>query len=369
MKIINITFLAVLFITVSCKNKTESSVEITSENTYDLSLTSAQMAQGKINLDSIKQKEIDTFIELPGQIEIPAASKAEVTPLISGNVLNINLIEGQKVSKGSTLIQIKSPDLVQLQQDFASHGAELIFLKNDYERQHKLFTEKVIAEKKYLLAESAYKSSLAQYNGLKQKLIQLHINPAQVLSGNLQSSFDVKAPISGTITDIQVVNGSYVKPGDVLCKIYDKSKVLLAIKAFEKDLKNIKAGQKIMFYTSDNQPYNAEVHLISPALDPESKSVLVHANILDKGNFYEGTYVISRIITHAKMEWVVPLKAIISVADKNFVFVLDKQEGDIYHFNKEPITVKYKNDTYAILSNNPFKDKQIISNEVFMLTE
>ena len=361
---------AIIFLSlISCQTKTtENSVENPSEN-YDLQLSDAQIQQGKIAMDSIQKREIKDFIELTGIVEIPASHKADVTATLPGNLTSVNLVEGQKVHRGQTLLMVKSSEFIQLQQDFAALGAQLNFKKDDYLRQQKLFEEKVISEKKFLIAESEYKSNLAQYNGLKKKLQMLHINPDKVLQGEFFQSYPVVAPISGKINNIKIVSGSYINPYDVLLNIYDNSNVQLKIQSFEKNLEYIKQGQSIDFETPDGVMHQAKVKLISPSLDSETKSVNIYADILTEGNYYEGMFVTSRVITDIKEAWTLPIDALIQEGEEIYIYVLENIENNVYNFKKRAIKVNNKTDKYIILEDNKYPNLKIITQGAYMISE
>ena len=249
-----------------------------------------------------------------------------------------------------------------MQQEFASLGAQLSFLKNDYERQLKLFNENVNSEKKYLQAESAYKSSLAQHNGLKKKLQLFGVNVEEVQKGNFYNKLSVKAPISGSISKINIVRGQYVSNAESLLQIVNNDEVHLTLQIFENDISFVKVDQRIHFTTPSGGEYTAKIHLISPTLNPETKTIEVHADILDSGHFYDGMFVQAKITTTAKLLKAIPANAVLKEGEKYFILVLDKEENGEKFFKKTPITVTQRNEQFISFKEiDELKNKLIIT--------
>ena len=193
-----------------CKKQNGTSEEAENPGSeYYVVLSEKQLSSGSIKLNQFKPADFTEVIEASGNIEIPPSSQYKVSPLFPGVIKGVNLMVGQRIEKGQYLFSIENPDLITMQQDFASLGEQLNYLKNDYERQLALYKENVNSEKKYLKSESDYKSQLANYNGMKKKIQLLGINIAEVIKGEFKSSFKVSAPISGIISGIEKVNGSY----------------------------------------------------------------------------------------------------------------------------------------------------------------
>lgn len=370
MKNIVITLIAFIqiFSLISCKSeKKESEVEV-KQPEYYVTLTDAQIKAGDIKLDSVKEYPFEGMIEVAGNIEVPPASMVEITSLLSGRIKGINLIEGQNVQKGQYLFSIENPELISMQQEFASIGEQLSYLKNDYERQLKLYNENVNSEKKYLQAESLYKSSLANYTGLKKKLQLLGINTDEVQKGNFYGSISVHAPISGSISGISKANGSYINTSESILDIVNTKEAHLTMQVFENDVPYVKINQPVTFTTPDGTNHKAKVHLISSALNMDTKTILVHADILDNVRFYNDMFVNATIITQTQTKKGIPVDAVLNEGDTSFILVLDKSEKGQYFFNKFPIKITQKNENYVTFSEiDNLKDKLIITEGVNML--
>src|SRR6185295_9734167 len=81
----------------------------------------------------------------------------------------------------------------------------------------------------------------------RQKLRRMGLTPEQIeaLPSQTGDTFEIVAPISGTVVERKVYEGQYVKEGDVLFEIGDFSKMWFVFDAYERDLAWIRAGQSV----------------------------------------------------------------------------------------------------------------------------
>ena len=75
---------------------------------------------------------------------MPPQNQADVSVFTTGIVKTINVIEGQRVSKGQTIATIESPEFTKIQEAYLTSKSNLEFLKLEFERQKTLSDEEVI---------------------------------------------------------------------------------------------------------------------------------------------------------------------------------------------------------------------------------
>lgn len=352
-----------------CKKQGAAGEEAeTTGSEYYAVLSEQQLGSGSIKLNRVKPADFTEVIEASGNIEIPPSSQYKVSPLFPGIIKGVNLMVGQRIEKGQYLFSIESHDLITMQQDFASLGEQLNYLKNDYERQLALYKENVNSEKKYLKSESDYKSQLANYNGMKKKLQLLGINIAEVIKGEYKSSFKVTAPISGIISGIDKVNGSYASATEPVLMLVNNQDAHLSLNVFENDIPKIRPGQSVFFRTPDGSEHRASVHLVSPSIDPDTKAVEVHADINGRINYSDQTYVTAKIITGIVKKNALPINALLSEGEENFIIVLEKKDNSQNYFVKYPVKVSIKDEHYFSCTEiEKLKDKLVITDGGIML--
>ena len=181
-----------------------------------------------------------------------------------------------------------------MQQEYLEIKEQLTYLKSEYERQQILIKENISSQKSFLKAESDYKKAEATYNGLRKQLDLLKISPSDVEKGIISTTSTLNAPISGSITQVNVSLGMYVSPATPIIEIVDNDHIHLELSVFEKDIMKIHKGQEISFKIPEasSEEYKAEVYLISTSIE-ENRTIRVHGHLKDRTshNFLTGMFV------------------------------------------------------------------------------
>lgn len=363
-----LTVLIITFLTLSCgkseiKSKDANGTDLKTETRVDkrlISVTKAQFQGENMKLVGLQDLPFPNLIKTTGIIDVPPNSKAIISAYAGGYIKNSPLLIGDKVKKGQALVTIENLEFIQMQQEYIEISERLIYLRSEYERQKELFAENISSKKSFLKAESDYKITSAMQNGLHKKLQMLNINPTSVEEGNFTSVSTIYAPISGSITDVNISTGIYVSPADKIMEIVNTDHIHLELKVFEKDVLKIKKGQKVIFRIpeSTNESFEGEIHLIGKSID-KNRTVQVHAHIDHdvKHNFIVGMFVESDIVIEDNSSKALPERAFIDVNDKNYVLILKSSDKDKYTFLKKELLVgENYNGFNKILDDNSLKD-------------
>lgn len=363
-----LTVLIITFLTLSCgkseiKSKEVNGTDLKTETPVDkrlISVTKAQFQSENMKLVGLQDLPFPNLIKTTGIIDVPPNSKAIISAYAGGHIKNSPLLIGDKVKKGQALVTIENLEFIQMQQEYIEISEHLIYLRSEYERQKELFAENISSKKSFLKAESDYKIASAMQNGLHKKLQMLNINPTSVEEGNFTSVSTIYAPISGSITHVNISTGIYVSPADKIMEIVNTDHIHLELKVFEKDVLKIKKGQKVFFRIpeSTDESFEGEVHLIGKSID-KNRTVHVHAHIDHdvKHNFIVGMFVESDIVIEDNSSKALPERAFIDVNDKNYVLILKSSDKDKYTFLKKELLVgENYNGFNKILDDNSLKD-------------
>ena len=340
---------------ISCNSSEEKEKTQTILNDENVVLISnEQFENSKIKLVQLTQQEFSASIKTNGFVDVPPSNKAKVSAIIGGYIKNSPLLVGDKVKKGQLLLTIENPEFIDVQQEFLEVSEKLNYLKSEYDRQKTLFEENITSKKKYLEAESNYKSSLAISRGIEQKLRLLHININNVKAGKFTSIIPIYAPISGVVSKVNVSKGEFVDTTDIILEINNTTHKHLELVIFEKDVLNVKEKQLIKFSIPESSEniYNASVYLIGNEIDEQNRTVRVHAHLKDENKpFLVGMFVEAEIITDKISKYVLPITSI-SEEDNTFytMFLKDKTEEG-YIFEKKEIKIGIKNEDWVEIKN------------------
>jgi cobalt-zinc-cadmium efflux system membrane fusion protein len=341
------------------------------EDTSLVEITQEQFSSMKMEISPLQEREFDNTIKASGKIDVPPKNRAKVTSFVGGYVKSISLLVGDKVAKGQPLLTLESPEYIDLQQSYLEIAGQMEYLKSEYERQKTLFDEKISSQKKYLEAESSYKRAKATYESLRQKLNMLRINPSQVEQGKFSSFITVYSPISGDITSINANVGMAISPVDVIMEIVETQAMHLELAVFEKDIFNLKNGQKIKFTVPQVSPdeFEAQVSQIGKSVGGNDRVINVYASLdtSTKQKLLTGMFVEAQLIADSRNALSVPFDAITAEEGNSFLLVLESEKDSIYTFRKTLIKTGERNgDWIEIIPDDNLKsDAKILSKGVY----
>lgn len=234
-----------------------------------------------------------------GTMVLPPESRATVTLTMDGTVRATSLMPGAYVRRGDVLCTLENPSFIDLQQTYLDSHAQTEFLRAEYLRQQTLAREEAASQKRFQQSKADYYSMKSRMEGAAAQLMLLGVDTAALLSSGIEPLMQVKAPISGYVADMQMNMGRHFSAGDPLCAIIDKSRTMLRLTAYEKDLDKIDAGDQVQFRVNGmgKRVFHGRVASVSQQVDDTNRSVDVYVTIREPGGrFRPGMYVTARII-------------------------------------------------------------------------
>ncbi len=337
----NYLVLILSFMAISCGDGTKatnlagSEAIPSDENTIVIS--EAQFLENNMTLGSMSEKSFPSIIQVNGMLDVPPDHKVVVSATTGGYIKDSPLLIGDFVKKGQRLLTLENPEFVSIQQAYLEVKQQLGYLGLEYERQKTLRNENITSQKSFLKAESDYKMAQAKYSGLKKQLDMLNIPTASVDLGNFTAMANIYAPISGSVTAVNVTKGTYVSPASPIIEIIDSDHIHLELSVFEKDIMKLKKGQPILFRIPEASAdtFEAEVHLIGTSIG-ENRTVKVHGHLKnEKGHhFLTGMFVEASIVIDTMAGMALPTDAIANIDGSDYVLLKEKGKAREYTFKR-----------------------------------
>ena len=300
-------------------------------------LNAAQFQNAEIDTGWFALKNLTEVIRANGYTKLDPQHEAEVSLPVSGTIKSIHVIEGNYVKKGQVVATMTSLELNEklfqrekLREQLAGASAEKKFLDRELSRQEKLASENISASKSRDRAASEFEIAEAKISAL-QKQISL-LTEALAMVGDITSgSLPILTPIAGYINEIHFKLGSTVRASDPMFSIVDNSKMHVDLLVYEKDLPNIKVGQKVRFTLSNqsNQELSGEIYNIGKSFASDTKSVAVHADLEPNDlNLIPGMYLNALIDIGDNSVRAVPEDAIVLSEGRSFIFIMEPDHHD-----------------------------------------
>ena len=304
-----------------------------------IELNQGQYDVAQIEIGNVELKSLSNTLKVTGIIDAPPKNIISISAPLGGYVVNIDLVDGMKVSKGQKLITLEHQDYIQMQQDYLDKKSQLDYLEKEYERQEKLHNDNVNSDKVYQQTVSQYKSMKAQVTGLKEKLSFIGINASKLNENSISRRIVIYAPAAGFISKVNTNIGKYCNPTDVLVELVNTEHLHAELTVYEKDLAKLKIGQNVRLKLPSvpGEEVMASIYLIGKSIGSD-RSIKVHAHFEHENvNMVPGMYVNGAIETESNKVNAVPNESIVSFEGKKYIVVSDGTEIDdgvkMYVFN------------------------------------
>ena len=330
----NLILIITCFALVSCLNEEKSTTKdlIVNENVVGLEQKRSRLVgqieelrnelslvTGALNrLDTTKKRAMVSVLtvkprEFKHRISLQSIIKTDqnilLQPEIMGAVSSITVREGQNVKKGQILLRI---DDGGLKQSIRLQKVQTALAKTIYERQERLWNEKIGSEIEYLQAKTNYESQnsqLAQLNKQLEKAV-------------------VRAPFTGKVDDIMVEVGQVVSPGVMpLLRIVSTQKMYVEADVPERYLTTVSKGTPVRVDIPVlNTSFDALISHRATHVSTENRTFRVTVDIDPNINVNPNLLSTLHIFDYINPQALLIPGSVISenASGKEFVFVINK---------------------------------------------
>ncbi len=210
----------------------------------------------------VDHEEFTHYLELQGSVT--TKDLLVIYPEYSGILTDVYVTDGDKVRKGQVLARI---DDGGLSQQLAQLKIQAELSKTTFERQQRLWDQKIGSEMQYLQAKSNYESQA-------QAIAQLEQQVAKTV---------ITAPFSGTIDDVLSEQGSVVTPGQTpLMRIVSLDNMYIVSDVPEKYVSNIKTNKKVLVdFPILNKQMESKIRQVGDFIDPNNRTFKVEITVPD----------------------------------------------------------------------------------------
>ena len=370
-----ITFVGFSFLSQSKAETSESENQEEEIDFQNIPLSEKQVKAVDLKMGEAQEREMDAMLHANGSLVLRAQDMGNVSSLMGGIVKNVYVKEGQMVSRGQVVATIENTDVVTLQREYYTAYKESEMARLELDRQKTLASAGAGIKKTLQMSEKNYKVAQANLLGTGRQLQQMGISTKEVAKGKFTTVFPLRAPISGTVSDMQASLGSYADMQTPLMKIRNNHAVECDLNVFEKDIAKVKVGDQVLVSLT-NQPgvnVSGRVYGMNQYLNKGTKSVAVHVKLDAKrgAKLFEGMYVSGQIATGRQLCMTLPDKAIVSADGKQYVFALNQQhsKGGTYSFSRHEVTTGVRNNGYTevALCKHLKKGQKIVTDNAFYL--
>ncbi len=250
------------------------------ENEDKISLSKVQLYNLGIKLGELKKVESVPLLNAPATVTIPPDQEYVVSTSQAGLVSQVHKTVGDRVTKGQLIAQIKSPELLALQQQYLRSLSERQLTLATYQRDKKLLDEGIIAEKRFQQSRSRHNAANVEVNAARQLLKIAGMSESDIKrlgrSQKLGSKLNIHAPITGVVLERMAVAGERLDMLAPLYRIANLEQLWLEISIPQEQVGMVRVGDKVMV---DNSSVAAQINLLTENVNAKNQTVLARAII------------------------------------------------------------------------------------------
>lgn len=292
-----------------------------SEESTAASKDPARIAAGDLNRLGIALTAARQAIDLPlgtvpATVTLPPEARVAVTSPFAGTAVRVMVVPGQTVARGQVLALVRAPEAVRFGGELARAEADLRYARAQAARLDTLAREGIVAGARADEARAALIRSEASSRENRRLL---------ALGGaDGDGSVALRSPISGRVASVTIDTGAAVGGGGPAPFVVENVFALaLDLQLPERLAASVRPGMRVEVRSAaDAAPVIGSVLSVTPSLDPQTRSALARASLVEPGGFAAGKSVNAVIFDAGGRAGVgVPSSALAHVNGKDRVFV------------------------------------------------
>jgi membrane fusion protein, heavy metal efflux system len=332
----------------------EVSVPAAAETPGTVKFLMEQQWRVNMMLAEAESRQVTRQISATGRVIPAAQNQAIVAPPVGGLIAGSGLPRiGQRVGRGQTIALLRQTPTAAEASQIASANAQLLIestrleserrgmaeklnatkaemdeAKHDYERSQRLYARQAISQQKLEQDEARYKVAEAGFSSAVKQLEVLNAAGQNKALAPIATtmSYNVTAPISGTIVKVHKAIGEQVAPGEAIVEILNLDTVWVEAPIFERDLEKLSGRMRPLFTTTvyPGTEFKGSVVDISPVIDPVKRTANVIFAVPNGGRPLRiGMQANVRLDTGESVDaLVIPAAAVLEHEGKKIVYVL-----------------------------------------------
>lgn len=207
----------------------------------DIDMSAAAIQAAGIVLEPARAAQLQSTLQLPGEIRLNEERTAHVVPRVGGVVESVAVSLGQRVEKGQLLAVISSPALSDLRAELQAARRRLQLARTSHEREQRLWEEKISPQQDVLQAEQAWREAEIAEANARQKL--------QALGASLEAGalgrYELRAPFAGSIVEKHVALGEQLREDAPVLTLSDLRTVWAVLSVPARELPLLREGAAV----------------------------------------------------------------------------------------------------------------------------
>jgi membrane fusion protein, heavy metal efflux system len=314
---------ASLLLLPACSSKADPSAEGPSKVTVEPDLDANNFKvdhPDRFPLVAAVERKAVPALNVTGVVQPDINRAIPVVSIATGRVVEIKARIGDTVEKDQVLLRVRSSDVAGAYQTYIKAENDERLARIQLERAQTLYDKGAIAKSALEQAQDTEDDAKADLTAATEQLHLLGID-----KDHPSGIVDIKAPISGVITDQQVTNSSGVQglSGPNPFTISDLSYLWVVCDVYENDLDAVHVGDTADIHLNayPNETLKGRVDNILATLDPNLRTAKVRIEVKNPGRMKIGMFATATFYgKQPEMHSSVPADAVLHLHDRDWVY-------------------------------------------------
>lgn len=297
-----------------------------------------------VTVETVRDHAFADELVLNGHVDCDPNNVAHVFPMFGGTVISMSATVGDYVRKGQVLAVVRSGEVADYAKQMNDADLQILTAKREKSAVRDMYQGGMASDRDLLQADKTLKNAQAERQRLREIYDINHITG--------HSTYVIKAPISGFITEANINPDMQIRPDqdEQLFTIAGLDNVWIIADIYENDISKVKTGASATVSTlayGDDKLFYGVVDKVYPVLDAESKTEQLKINMSNRGYLLKpGMFATVNVSVPAGrgMYPAVPAEAVVFDDDKDYVVVVDSNNVLSYRevkLLKETSTLDY----------------------------
>jgi len=273
--------------------------------------TAGKKESKPVEISTISPSHFDHYIEVQGSVK--ADDEVIVPSEMAGTIKKVNVTEGDFVKAGQILAEIDSEILNKTLQEVKS-SYELA--KTVFERQQRLWDQKVGSEIQYLQAKSSKEALETRLASIEEQILKTKI----------------KTPIGGTVEEVPVKVGQMAAPGSPVARVVNFSNVKVVADLAESYSSDVKVGNDVVIHFPDvNEDIISKISFTGKYINPVNRTFGIEVPLKQgKVEYRVNMVAVVKINDYQNLQAItVPVNIIQNSKNGKYVFVVKQNGNDL----------------------------------------
>lgn len=335
-----------------------------------IAVAQASLQSAGISIETAGPQRIKSVLKLPGEVKIKHDSRAHIVPRVAGVAVDVRKTIGAQVKKGEILLVLDSRELAEMKSTFLTAHQRLQLANATFEREARLWQQKITSEQDYLSAQKEKAESEIEVRAARQSLLALGVaaetlaNPEQLAQGAL-TRFEVRAPFAGVVLNRHVSNGEAVTADAQVYEIGNIAEMEAEISVYADQLDKVRPGQDVQLRAINGEgEAHGKILNVSSTVEQGNRAAVAHIEFTNPDSRWrDGQFVEASIVLEETDVLVAVRKeALQTFRDWTVVFA---QFGE--QFEVRPISVGRSDSEFIEITEGIAAGQAYAANNAFVL--